>query len=116
MRLSPEPQNASPDGGTLDRFHQGAHGMVRLLGVWFPLLGGSSPPPAPTPQTAHDGSPDGAVTPSAAANVGEPDAGAAPPAKKEAPPFELTGYIKAHLPKGGTVEAGSPPKITHVVQ
>jgi hypothetical protein len=62
------------------------------------------------------GVPDAAASVAVAAPA--PDAAAPEPAAEEKaapPPGDVVAYIKAHLPKGGNVEAGDPPKITHTV-
>jgi hypothetical protein len=74
------------------------------------------------PQSARDGSPDGAVTVAAATTErgdSKPDGGPSPslpstPATKESP-GDVTAWIKARLPKNGSVE-GDPPQITHTIQ
>ena len=54
-----------------------------------------------------------------AARAPVPSAGRRPSRQRAAgtePADDVVGYIRAHLPKGGEVEAGDPPKITHKVQ
>lgn len=80
-----------------------------------------------TPVTAKDGAPDGSpttpTTSAASANDEIGDAGAATPkaasAKSETPAstgMDAVSYIKAHLPQGGSVVDGDPPKIIHHVK
>ena len=87
----------------------------------FALLASCSPKTG-TPQSARDGSPDGAgatvsSTPSADLDTAG-DAGA--PIEKAAntnddAPQDVATYLKSKLPKGGSVE-GDPPKLKHEVQ
>jgi hypothetical protein len=92
--------------------------MVRaalwLVPLLLPLAVGCS---KKDPHAASDGGTSDGAT-SAIAVEPAHDAGApAEPALKAAPPAnDLVGYIRAHLPKGGDVEPGDPPKITHKVQ
>lgn len=80
-----------------------------------------------TPATAKDGAPDGSpVAPSttaAAATEESSDAGAPEATPKAASakagaaaPMDPVSYIKAHLPKGGSIIEGDPPKIIHQVK
>lgn len=74
-----------------------------------------------TPATAKDGAPESPPSnPAPVARTDEEiaDAGAATPkagAKKEAAEPDLVSYIREHLPNGGSVEPGDPPKILHKV-
>lgn len=75
-----------------------------------------------SPQSARDGSPDGASATSStttAADAPITDAGAPVASKaaaaKEETAADVTAYIQSRLPKGGTV-SGDPPKIKHKVQ
>lgn len=66
------------------------------------------------------GSPDAttttvAVVPASAAPVVEDAAAAEPTPKPAAGKEDVVAYIQARLPKGGSVEPGDPPKITHKV-
>jgi hypothetical protein len=92
------------------------------VGLCAVLMLGACSPRTTAPQSARDGSPDGAaattaVTTSGAEKTSAADAGTKPttPAKKESTPADLTAWIKSHLPKNGAVD-GEPPKITHKVQ
>ncbi|MDF2694024.1 MAG: putative glycoside hydrolase [Labilithrix sp.] len=75
------------------------------------------------PQSARDGSPDGAgtgtTTASTSTSAEAPSDAGAPvvkaAGKKEETPADVTAYIKSKLPKGGSVE-GEPAKIRHKVQ
>lgn len=85
--------------------------MVRRLALVFVLgLVACKPKNAPTAgrDAAADASPT--VTTAAAVDAG-PAAAPAPPS-----PPDITAYLREHLPKGGSVEPGDPPKITHKVQ
>ncbi|MBX3229480.1 MAG: hypothetical protein KIT84_17320 [Labilithrix sp.] len=67
---------------------------------------------------ARDAEADAATTVTVAVvDAGPPPAEAkAAETKPDAPPDDVTAYVRAHLPKGGSVLAGDPPKITHEVQ
>lgn len=56
--------------------------------------------------------PSASVAAAVDAGAPEPEAKAA---AEPAAPGDVVGYIRAHLPKGGHVEEGDPPKITHRV-
>jgi hypothetical protein len=82
---------------------------------------------ATTPANVKDGAPDGSpAATTGASNEDITDAGAAqadvtakdgaPATKKEPSPGDLAAYLKANVPKGGTVHDGSPPKIIHHVK
>lgn len=69
------------------------------------------------PTAAKDaGEPDAMVTKTAVVAPPVEDAAAPPEAKLAAAPDDIVGYLRERLPKGGHVEAGDPPKITHEVQ
>ena len=97
--------------------------MTGALGLFGLALLASCSRPTTAPQSARDGSPDGAsataTAETAAAESEASDAGAPAPkasaAKKEETTADVIAYIQAHLPKGGSV-SGDPPKITHKVQ
>src|SRR5262245_719311 len=85
-------------------------GSVIALAAW-------SPRTTAAPQSAGDGSPDGAVAiapvDSSAADGGAPaTATAKTTPKKETTPADVTAWLKTKLPKNGSVD-GEPAKITH---
>jgi hypothetical protein len=96
--------------------------LVAFAASGVPLsISSACSPRTASPQTARDGSPDGAVAnaPADPTSAADKDASASvaadSPSKKESTPADLTAWFKAHLPKGGSV-SGDPPALTHVVQ
>lgn len=89
--------------------------MLPLASILF----GACSPHTAAPQSARDGSPDGA-TPTTASSASPADSSSTTSttaAKKESPPGDVMAYIKAHLPKNGSVEGELPShKIFHKVQ
>jgi hypothetical protein len=99
--------------------------LALALAFAFAFALGCTPKPN-EPQTARDGSPDGAVTLEAAREVADPLEASAPPEPKSAAPSvpsqiapppvaDLASYLRSKLPTGGSVE-GDPPRLTHTVQ
>ena len=95
--------------------------VKQLFGVFaLVFVSSCSASRAGAPSTAKDGAPDGApTTTSATDESGDAGAGAATtkaasaPAKD--PAGELLAYLEAHVPKGGKVEKGDPPRVIHTV-
>ena len=84
--------------------------MVKRVWILLPLLACSHKPDP----TKDAGPPDAATTTAAITPVVAPPEPEAKAATNAAP--DVLTYLKAHLPKGGDVEAGDPPRITHKVQ
>lgn len=95
--------------------------VKRLFGVLaLALVTSCSASRAGAPTTAKDGAPDGAPTTTTGADESG-DAGATATTAKAAtatakdPAAELLAYLESHVPKGGHVEKGEPPKVIHTV-
>ena len=93
-------------------------GMVCLGATMLALLASCTSRTSSTPAASvKDGAPDGSIEASVASNATPPDPTPKAAAKKEATKEELVAYLKAHVPKGGSVEdSAEGPKIFHTVQ
>lgn len=99
--------------------------VKQLFGVFaLVFVSSCSASRASAPSTAKDGAPDGSPTTTSSANDDASDGGApntatttkAATAPAKDPAAELLAYLEAHVPKGGHVEKGDPPKLIHTVQ
>lgn len=86
--------------------------MAPGVGLMFTLLASCSRPTS-APQSARDGSSDGATGTTASPSS---DGGATTvnPSRKESTPADVLAYITSKLPKGGAA-SGEPAKLTHTV-
>lgn len=95
--------------------------VKQALGVLtLTLVASCSASRTATPVSAKDGAPDGSPTTTTGAMDDSGDGGApattkAASAPAKDPAAELLAYLKAHAPKGDTVQEGDPPKIIHTI-